>query len=658
MSTLFGLNKPNTNLRKNVFDLSEKRLFSSSAGMLLPCMVKECNPGEKFQINMAGITRTQPLNTSAFVRSREYYHFFFVPFKQLWSGWDNFINGVNYRTSSLQKTDDSSYSSVPCMSFSDYILKMLKGKAFCGLPEFDKTKKKKGYNRNLRSASAPESSAPLSALGPTVIYPSESSFVEGPSRSTASADRSYRPSTDGYNSRYIQDEIGKISADYLKTAFDEHGYLYTSGVSRLMDLLGYGLNFKGCSSLSEFVDKHYQLSSSFLSSLGSLSTTRFDGSSLSVRFNMFRFLAYQKIYNDFYKRDDYEKTNPLAWNIDDLSSLSDFDKLDYSRLLEMTRLRYRWSPKDYFSGVVPSELYGLDNFVNSLGSINGNSSVSSFDVDTYNTNEGVNITDPRDLSTKAIRTAFAIEKLMRLTRRAGGFDYISQTAAHYGFEPPKGRGDKVEFIGGFSNNIDISEVITQSSFAGELDGQSFGNGVGQIFGKGFGVSNNNKEIVFTAKEHGLIMCIRSVVPDLDYSAEGIDRFNTKSSRGDYFHPEFQDLGLQPVFGYELYNNFDSFNDVLGYVPMYSEYKISFDKLHGEFRNGRSMSAWSAGSLLSGHPVVSSRGLNISSLKINPKCLDRIFSVDFNGTEETDQFMTSVQFIVKAIRPMSVTGQNL
>lgn len=619
MSKLFGLNKPNTNLRKNVFDLSEKRLFSSSAGMLLPCMVKECNPGEKFQIDLSAMTRTQPLNTSAFVRSRQYYHFFFVPFKQLWNGWDNFINGVDYRTSSLQP-QASKYNSVPSMSFTDYITRMIKDKRLCGLPQDIK----------------PSSNKPSS----TTPYPNRSP------QSNPDYNRTIRSIIDGFAPSNL--------SEYKKTAFDEHGYLYSFGVSRLFDLLGYGFNYKGYQTLSDYLNKVHPANNP--ASAVSFSTNQ--------RFNMFRFLAYQKIYNDFYKRDDYEATNPLAWNIDDLyPGGTSFDTLGTDRLLEMTRLRYRWMPKDYFTGVVPSELYGLENALSSLGSVSSGVDTSHFEI--YSGNSGVHplgfTDDVRELSTKSIRTAFAVEKLMRLTRRAGGFDYISQTAAHYGFEPPKGRGDKVEFIGGFTNNIDISEVITQSSFAGQVDGSPFGNGVGQIFGKGIGISSNNKEIEFTAKEHGLIMCITSTVPDLDYSSEGIDRFNTKYQRGDYFHPEFQDLGLQPVFGYELRNDLEkgNSNSLIGFNPMYSEYKTSYDKLHGEFRNGRTMSAWSAGSLLgmvSGSG--SSTGIDISTLKINPKCLDRIFSIDFNGMEYSDQFISSVQFIVKAIRPMSVTGQNL
>ena len=67
-----------------------------------------------------------------------------------------------------------------------------------------------------------------------------------------------------------------------------------------------------------------------------------------------------------------------------------------------------------------------------------------------------------------------------------------------------------------------------------------------------------------------------------------------------------------------------------------------------------MAQWSSSSNLR----VVETGLAISTLKINPGQLDRIFAKKFDGHESNDQFMVNSQFICKMIRPMSVTGQNL
>ena len=74
-------NKPS----RNGFDLSFKKNFTAKAGELLPVMVKEVLPGDTFKINLKAFTRTQPVNTAAFARIREYYDFFFVPYDLLWN---------------------------------------------------------------------------------------------------------------------------------------------------------------------------------------------------------------------------------------------------------------------------------------------------------------------------------------------------------------------------------------------------------------------------------------------------------------------------------------------------------------------------------------------------------------------------------------------
>lgn len=48
-------------------------------------MVKEVLPGDSFKIDLKSFTRTQPINTAAFARIREYYDFYFVPYDLLWN---------------------------------------------------------------------------------------------------------------------------------------------------------------------------------------------------------------------------------------------------------------------------------------------------------------------------------------------------------------------------------------------------------------------------------------------------------------------------------------------------------------------------------------------------------------------------------------------
>lgn len=91
---LFKLPSPHPNLSRNGYDLSSRKVFSAPAGALLPIGVWECNPTEKFSFKVDDFVRTQPLNTAAFARCKEYYHFFFVPYRALWQHSDKFFTGV------------------------------------------------------------------------------------------------------------------------------------------------------------------------------------------------------------------------------------------------------------------------------------------------------------------------------------------------------------------------------------------------------------------------------------------------------------------------------------------------------------------------------------------------------------------------------------
>lgn len=85
MANIMSLKSLRNKTSRNGFDLSFKKNFTAKAGELLPVMVKEVLPGDSFKINLKSFTRTQPVNTAAFARMREYYDFYFVPYDLLWN---------------------------------------------------------------------------------------------------------------------------------------------------------------------------------------------------------------------------------------------------------------------------------------------------------------------------------------------------------------------------------------------------------------------------------------------------------------------------------------------------------------------------------------------------------------------------------------------
>lgn len=105
---LFNLKDVRNHPRRSAFDLSSKVAFSAKSGELLPIKWYFTMPGDKFTLKRQHFTRTQPVNTSAYTRIREYYDWFWVPLHLLWrnapeviSQMQSNVQHANSQTSSL-----------------------------------------------------------------------------------------------------------------------------------------------------------------------------------------------------------------------------------------------------------------------------------------------------------------------------------------------------------------------------------------------------------------------------------------------------------------------------------------------------------------------------------------------------------------------------
>lgn len=413
----------------------------------------------------------------------------------------------------------------------------------------------------------------------------------------------------------------------------------------------------------------------------------------------FRLAAYQKIYSDFYRNPYYESVDVASFNLDNY-----FDKViegasnqphDRNILRSLLRLRYRNWSKDYFTAVQPqfegapfvtrnvdmgafSTLSHVqDNSVSSATFVPSNdSNVSLGDVQapysrvsslvTQSTISDFSDLENLNLSVHNIRAAFALDKLLRLQQQAGNGSYGEQIRNRFGAANVHDDW-KAQYLGGSSAPISISEVITTANTA-----SSVGDGLtGDIYGKASSV--NDGRISFDSREHGIIMGIFSVTPEADYNAFGIDPHNLKLSFEQFFQPEFDRLGKQPLTSFQLSTtkpadfSGSSWQDVvIGYQNRYMEYKTGVDKVHGEFCTGGSLSAWSAprntGLVVNGDVSVGSSGsleYNVYSFKVSPKILNSICSVEFNGSKsDTDPIIVDAHIGIHAIRPMSVSGEPL
>ena len=84
MANVMSLKAIKNNPSRDGFDLSRKINYTSKGGELLPILMLPVLPGDTFTIDVNEFTRTQPVNTAAYARNREYIDFYFVPLEQLW----------------------------------------------------------------------------------------------------------------------------------------------------------------------------------------------------------------------------------------------------------------------------------------------------------------------------------------------------------------------------------------------------------------------------------------------------------------------------------------------------------------------------------------------------------------------------------------------
>lgn len=425
---------------------------------------------------------------------------------------------------------------------------------------------------------------------------------------------------------------------------DSCGYNFKNGAVRLLDLLGYGVNVANVDGLI------------------------LQNKTKPFKFNVspFRFLAYQKIYSDFYRNAQYESVNVDAFNIDGVNPASSTNPTIGPLVTPQLYLRYRDWKKDYFNAVSP-EFQG-NNFMS------GQFSPFTFpagqtdkyqDVKPQTSNYGgnymglLNQTQATNgqftMSVSNIRSAFALDKLYRLMSSSKDGSYSEQMKTRFGVEAPDDEW-KSKFIGAIDAPITIADVTTTSD---TYDASSeIGAIPGTLYGNGW--SNSQGVIDFTAKEHGIIMGIFSILPECDYQSDQIDAFNTKLKREDFFVPEFADLGKQPTPIYQFKFTKDTdMSKVLGWNLRYSEYKTSLDIVHGVFNSddkfqNQSYNAWVAprNQALSQY----SNGATVSFFKALPSVLNQIMVQEYDGTEQTDQFLINAQFGVQAIRPMSIYGE--
>lgn len=299
-------------------------------------------------------------------------------------------------------------------------------------------------------------------------------------------------------------------------------------------------------------------------------------------------LAYHKIFYDHYRITDRTPNDVKAYNVDDLSGNVILENDD--RVEKWLSIHYVPWKRDFFTsthvaplidvgsiGMQSQDGERLTKVVNwlSLGTAVNNNGNGVANLSVGGSSAGTNAT-----STALLRSMFAVEKLMEITRRAAKH-YDAQVLAHLGFKVPDGVASEVYRLGSDTNQIVFKEIV---ALANGTAGDSTST-LGQKGGKGQGFHSNNDKS-FVAPCHGILMAVYHARPDADYDCKMLDKFNTFGSRADYFHPEFDRMGQEPIFRYQAVGTQgltkEVSNELCGWNWRYMPYKLKFNQCYGAF----------------------------------------------------------------------------
>ena len=613
MASYTGMSNLQNHPHRSGFDIGRKNAFTAKVGELLPVYWDISMPGDKYKFSVEYFTRTQPVETSAYTRLREYFDFYAVPLRLLWK------SAPSVLTQMQDVNQIQALSLTQNLSLGTY----------------------------------------LPSLSLSFIYQALS--------------------------RLNGDNVNPGSASSLNNLF---GFKRGDLSYKLLSYLGYGNIIANTPSTG---NRWWSTSLKKTADPGSYTQQYIQ----NIYVNVFPLLAYQKIYQDFFRWSQWEKANPSSYNVDyytgvipSLVSAIPDSKTDYWKSDTMFDLKYcNWN-KDMLMGVLPNSQFGdvavldIDNsgkpdVVLGLGSTNSTVGVASavssntapvplFALKASASNTlPVSSTLRVDLSSLksqftvlALRQAEALQRWKEISQ-SGDSDYREQIRKHFGVNLPQALSNMCTYIGGISRNLDISEVVN-NNLAAEGD-------TAVIAGKGVGAGNGS--FTYTTDEHCVVMCIYHAVPLLDYTITGQDGQLLVTDAESLPIPEFDNIGMEVLPMTQIFNSpkasiVNLFN--AGYNPRYFNWKTKLDVINGAFTT--TLKSWVSPvteSLLSGwfgfgysegdvnqqNKVV----LNYKFFKVNPSVLDPIFGVAADSTWDTDQLLVNSYIGCYVARNLSRDG---
>lgn len=461
-------------------------------------------------------------------------------------------------------------------------------------------------------------------------------------------------------------------ADYLQELGDKKnafGFYRSTMTCRLLEYLGYG----------HFYDYDPN---------GKVNAQWSDKPMLNnLALSPFPLMAYQKIYADYNRYTQWERTNPSTFNMNYITGNGDLNLnllvSGFTDTFNFLDLRYSNWQKDLFHGVLPVAQYGeasvvplSDNsFIIRDGHIQFSEGTVAGDQDVRTDGNGylsygdsapsgstLNLTGTPSqfgsISILALRRAEAAQKWKEVSL-ASEEDYPAQIGAHWGEKPSDFLSGMCRYLGGITSNLDIN-TITNTNLADD----------NAALQRATGTFNAAGGIKFdSVGQYGIVMCVFRALPILDYTTTGVHFGCTLTDVTDFPIPEFDRIGMESVPVCRALNPpVDSSvappikaDAYFGYAPRYIDWKTAIDVSRGEFTNTLEsfVMKFNDDDLLAAdsvaypdNPNVEADSIKAGFFKVNPHTVDTLFAVD---ADKADHLLCSTFFDVKVVRSLDTNG---
>lgn len=424
-----------------------------------------------------------------------------------------------------------------------------------------------------------------------------------------------------------------------------------------------------------------------------LQQSSFDDEEHSI--SLLPFLAYARIYSDYYypyglEEDDVVR-DALTRKYEGLLTSSVVANMDedgggLTRLAMLFAYTSSCYTKDYFTtaltrpqrgaaSVVPINMPSHDDNpgIPSSSAATGTINIATQNGEVKQIGLGAGVGSGNDIigrfEAHAMRWAESIQAFLERNNIAGG-RYFEQMLARFGVKLRAEELSRSQYLGGSDFWVNVSDVTSTSSSSSGTP-SSVQSGLGALAGKGLALGKQN--VSFSADEYGFFISLFHFVPETGY-VDGLSKMWTRRSKFDYWTPELEDTGLQPIYNKELKGILTGFdyenevartggNGVFGYTPRYSEYKFANPILGGDFYLG---SGVFSDALMRSYnlyrrfddPSADRPVLNADFVRLVPVDLDGVdpeaqnYNRIFQQTDAShDHFFINVQMEIGANRPM-------